>query len=61
MMLEVVFATLIVALAISVYDNWAALIYAVVVINAGSLANWMILTLAFLVWYLVRGLARGLR
>jgi hypothetical protein len=59
--LEVLFATLVFALAISAYDNWAALLYGVVVLNAGSLENWLILTLAFLTWYLVRGLARSVR
>lgn len=61
MAIQVLFATLIVGLVVSAYDNFPALIYVVVGIQAGSLRNWFVLTLAFLVFYLFRGVARGVR
>jgi hypothetical protein len=61
MTLQVLFATLIMGLVVSSFDNFPALIYVVVCINAGSLANWLVLNLAFLVFYLFRGVARGVR
>jgi hypothetical protein len=61
MALEVAVATLVFALAVSVHDNFAALIYAVVAIQVPTLRNWMVLTVAFLVYYIYRAVGRAVR
>jgi hypothetical protein len=61
MALEVAVATLVFALAVSVQDNFAALIYAVVASRVSTMRHWMVLTVAFLVYYLYRAVGRAVR
>jgi hypothetical protein len=61
MPLEVAVATLVFALAVSVQDNFAALIYALVASRVSTLENWMVLTVAFLVYYVYRAVGRAVR
>jgi hypothetical protein len=61
MPVDVAVPTLVFALAVSVYDNFAALIYAVVATQVSTLENWMVLTVAFLVYYIYRAVGRAVR
>ena len=61
MPVDVAVATLVFALGVSVYDNFAALIYAVVATQVGTLSNWLTVTVAFLVYYIYRAVGRAVR
>lgn len=61
MPLEVAVATLVFALAVSVYDNFAAVIYALVATQVSTLENWLVVTVAFLVYYVYRAVGRAVR
>jgi len=61
MPIEVAVATLVFALAVSVYDANAAILYALVSTQINTLENWMTLTVAFFVYYLYKGVARAVR
>jgi hypothetical protein len=61
MPIEVAVATLVMALAVSIYDGHAALLYAVVATQISTLESWLVLTLSFFVYWLYKGVARAVR
>ncbi|MCD4684304.1 MAG: hypothetical protein K8S97_00020 [Anaerolineae bacterium] len=60
-MLAILVATLVMALVISVNDNFPALIYAVIASRATSPQNWLVITVSFFVYYLYQVVARSVR
>lgn len=60
-MVEVLFATLIVAVVVSVDQPQVALLYAVVASQANDIQDWLVLTLALMIFGLYRGVARAVR
>lgn len=60
-MIEILVATLVLALVISVNDNFPALIYALVATQTTNLGNWLVVTVSFLVYYIYRVVARSVR
>jgi len=59
--LEILAAALVLALVISAFDNFAALIYAVLAAQARTLLDWAALTVIFLVYWLYRGVMRAIK
>ncbi len=60
-MLAILVATLVMALVISVNDNFPALIYAVIASRATSAQNWLVITVSFFVYYLYQVVARSVQ
>ncbi len=61
MSLEILVATLIFALMLSVFDDTAAIIYALILSQTVNLTDWMVATLAFLAYYVAKQVARAVR
>jgi hypothetical protein len=61
MSLDVAVATLVIALVVSVNDNNAALLYALVATQISTMENWLVLTLSFFVYWLYKAVARAVR
>lgn len=58
-MIEVLVATLVMGLVIASYNNFAGVIYVLVAIECGSLLNWLIVTVAFLCFYMFYSAVRA--